>query len=211
MPVDPATVAAFLVKMEDARKACADAAAAYAAARETFNEFADRREAFLLELCRDPDNEASAICGAGFSAEEVEPHFLRILLEAIFANNPAGVSDVLRRGANVNASDDRNTMAKSGEYESIVHFLEGLNEDTEKWLRCGEDHMDRGTALNCPLHYAAACCDLTICRILLEYGARANNRNSFGLTALDVAQARGRFKNSSKHQPFAGVLELLRA
>ena len=116
------------------------------------------------------------------------------LFEAVRKGDAAKVRELLKRGANPNARDERSLTplhwAAAKGYAEVVRLL----------LERGADVNAKSEAGWTPLHHAAIWGHAEVARLLLDHGADPSIRDKDGRTSLDIARENG-------HKEVARVIE----
>lgn len=118
----------------------------------------------------------------------------RLLHEAVLYNNPDVATELLKRGANVNAAN--------GPGDTPLHYaalFDSFNSCGKNLLQCGADVNAAGWGGNRPLHYAAYSGDKDCVHALLDNGADPRVKNDDDQTPQQVALA-------NKHPEIASIL-----
>jgi len=130
---------------------------------------------------------ARALIARGADAKALTPNGETVLHAASMIESAALVSDLIRAGADVNAAN------KDGETPLQWAALTGTFLAVKALADAGADlNVQDARTGNTPLHAAVSHDDIVLIHYLLSKNARTDIRNNDGVTALELAQSRGR-------------------
>jgi ankyrin repeat protein len=130
---------------------------------------------------------ARVLVARGADAKALTPNGETVLHAASMIESAALMNDLIRAGADVNAAN------KDGETPLQWAALTGTFLAVKALADAGADlNVQDARAGNTPLHAAVAHDDIVLIHYLLSRNVRTDIRNNEGLTALELAQSRGR-------------------
>lgn len=130
---------------------------------------------------------ARSLIARGADAKALTPNGETVLHAASMIESAALMKDLIDAGADVNAAN------KDGETPLQWAALTGTFLAVKALADAGADiNVQDARAGNTPLHAAVSHDDIVLIHYLLSKNARTDIRNNEGLTALELAQSRGR-------------------
>ena len=130
---------------------------------------------------------ARSLIARGADAKALTPNGETVLHAASMIESAALMNDLIRAGADVNAAN------KDGETPLQWAALTGTFLAVKALADAGADiNVQDARGGNTPLHAAVSHDDIVLIHYLLSKNARTDIRNNEGLTALELAQSRGR-------------------
>src|SRR5262249_381760 len=130
---------------------------------------------------------ARLLIAKGADAKALTPNGETVLHAASMIESAALMNDLVRAGPDVNAANHDPETA--GQWAAMAGPVLGVKALADAGAAL---NVQDGRAGNTPLHAAVAHDDIVLIHYLLSRNARTDIRNNDGLTALELAQSRGR-------------------